>query len=237
MNLEQLGLLDNRNLKLWESLSKTHNIVVKTSNLPYYDCYSQDNDSLIMVTENEYDPAYFTHELLHILLRQKEIFMGASFKLHINSNPDLSRILSENLLDHFGNCLDHIKMLPIYQNLGFETEKFLSDSDENKCTEQELRILKNGFKSDPYYNPEIVDFYFGKYISIKADTIPKANYKNCLEELRKMDEDLFVILDQFITNWEQMPLDKENIWDDDYHSILFDFILKLENWSNTKFFV
>ena len=60
----------------------------------------------------------FTHELLHIYLRSKGVFIGARLKRKLQSSKTLSIIYSEPLLEHLGNCLDHIKMLPIYLELG-----------------------------------------------------------------------------------------------------------------------
>ena len=78
-----------------------------------------------------------SQELLHIYLKHKEFYLGSSLKLTLQQSNILRKYLSENLLEHIGNCLDHFKMFKIYNDLGFDnktTIKILNerygDSDE-----------------------------------------------------------------------------------------------------------
>ncbi|SDB51385.1 hypothetical protein SAMN03097699_1834 [Flavobacteriaceae bacterium MAR_2010_188] len=128
-------------------------------------------------------------------------------------------------------------MLPIYLEMGFEKKRFITDYDVNKFTKAELQQLKDSFKIGRSYYGEAVDFYIGKYIAFKADPKLHINYPKSLAELKMLDSKLYGILEKCIEDWKKMPLEKENIWDDEYSSISFEFYEKLNEWSNGKTFV
>jgi len=237
MNPSQIGLIDKRNEKLWNDLNKTHSIDIKLSDYLSYACDSYENNSTILIPKDDICIDSFTHELLHILIRQKGLYFGSSLENLIRGNEILNQILSDNLIEHFGNCIDHIKMLPIYLELGFDRRKFITDYDVNKCSKAEIQQLKDNFKIGRNYYGEAVDFYIGKYIAIKADPKQQINYPKSLNELKKLDSKLYEILDKCIEDWKKMPFEKENIWDDDYRSISFEFYESLTEWTKGRTFV
>lgn len=237
MNPSKIGLIDKRNEKLWNDLNKTHSIDIELSGCSNYACDSFENNSIILIPKDDICIDSFTHELLHILIRQKGLYFGSSLKNLIRGNEILNQILSDNLIEHFGNCIDHIKMLPIYLKLGFNKNKFITDYDVNKCSKADIQQLKDNFKIGRKYYGEAVDFYIGKYIAIKADPKKHINYPKSLNELKKLDSKLYAIIDKCIDDWKKMPLEKENIWDNDYHSISFEFYESLTLWTDGKTFV
>jgi len=186
MKPTEIGLIDNRNEKLWNDLNTTHSINIDLSNYPNYACDSIGNNSTILIPKDDICIDSFTHELLHIFIRQKELFFGSSLENLIRGNDILNQIFSDNLIEHFGNCIDHIKMLPIYLELGFDKRKFITDYDVNKCTKAEIQQLKDNFKIGRNYYGEAIDFYIGKYIAIKSDPKQHINYPKSLTELKKL---------------------------------------------------
>ncbi len=102
------GLIDNRNLELWNSLRMVHDIEIRKEKRPDYLAFSKNSKTIIFVPFDNVDPASFTHELLHIYLRTKKVFIGGGLTVSIKESEKLSRIFSDNLIDHIGNCLDHI---------------------------------------------------------------------------------------------------------------------------------
>lgn len=237
MDLEKFGLLDNRNRGLWKDLNKSFSISIDIGNYNNYGCYTEGDSAIIYIDENNIDINSFTHELLHVLLHKKEIYFASRLELLISNDNTLLQFLSSELIEHIGNCLNHIKMLPIYLELGFDKKYFISDYDTNKCTKAELIALKNSFKVRGVYNTEIVDFYIGKYIAIKADPKKHINYPKALIELKKIDYSLFDILDKLIVDWNNMPLEKINLWDEDYISVSYDFYENLVEWTKDKTFI
>ncbi|NAY91406.1 hypothetical protein GTQ34_05690 [Muricauda sp. JGD-17] len=234
MNPINLGLIDHRNENLWNDLNKTHIISISVANYPNYGVYSKGQDSLVQIPENDIDIDSFTHELLHILLRQNEIFFGSRLGNFVSENPILDAFFSDNLIEHFGNCIEHIKMLPIYLDLGFDKKKFIEDYEENKCTKSEIKWLNANFKIRNVYQVAAIDFYIAKYISIQADAKRHVNYPKSLEGLKKIDFRLFDILKSCVENWKELPLTKTNPWDEDYGSIALKFTDSLVQWADGK---
>jgi len=76
----------------------------------------------------------------------KKIFNSTAFKNTVKSSKTLKNLLSEPLLEHIGNCLDHIKMFEKYSEMGFDPAKFILDYDKHKCSAHELAELKRYYK-------------------------------------------------------------------------------------------
>ena len=87
-------LIDNRNKELWESLNKTHDCSISFVNhTNEYGCFTKGKTAVIYVPESNKQPDSFTHELLHIFLKQKEVFIGGGLKRSIASSNTLNNIL------------------------------------------------------------------------------------------------------------------------------------------------
>ncbi len=235
LNIEQL--IDNRNENLWTELNREHSITVELTDEPHYGVYSINDESTIYVTRNNLNIASFTHELLHIQIRLKEIYFGPSFELLVRESPELSGIITQQLTEHIGNCMSHILMLPTFIELGFDKKEFIEDYDENKCTKKELQDLKAIYKVRGVYNATAIDFYIAKFIAIKADPKQHINYPKALSELKKLDTGLYNILEKCVLDWKNMPLTKENPWDDDHNSISFELFESLCEWTRNKIIV
>ncbi len=227
-------LIDSRNRALWEDLNTTYEITLVESTDIEYRCYSEMNKSIIYVPLNNYCPDSFTHELLHIYLRKKEIFIGANFQLTIASSKILNNIFSSGLLEHIGNCLDHIKMLPKYLELGFAREKFLLDYYTPKCTDIEIKAIEKGYKNGKAYNIQAIDFYIGKYIGMRADPNIQYNYEEQYKKLQKIDKALFNAVEKFINSWENYAIEVSN---NSYRDITSNFYNNLKPWITNKVFV
>jgi hypothetical protein len=232
------GLLDNRNLELWNSLRMVHVIEIRKEKRPDYLSFSKSGKTIIFVPFDNIDPASFTHELLHIYLRTKDVFIGSGLTLSIKDSEKLSRIFSDNLIDHIGNCLDHIKMLPEFLNLGFNENDFLSDYSVNKLTNEEILKIKKHYTSTTLfkkvYNASAVDFFIGKYFAANFCSNKSYDYQSQLKELEKIDHDLFQILERFLNDWKNFDYNDTDSITGSYHSLLFDFIENLEKWIEEK---
>jgi hypothetical protein len=127
---------------LWETLNNSFDIKIEPSHNNEYSCFNINNNSTIYVVADDLCAASFTHELLHLYLRLKKVYIGAGFINMVKGSHILTKIFSEPLLNHIGNCLDHIKMFQIYDDLGYEADKFILDFNEFKCKPTELAYLK-----------------------------------------------------------------------------------------------
>ena len=228
-------LIDNRNKELWESLNKTHDCSISFVNhTNEYGCFTKGKTAVIYVPESNKQPDSFTHELLHIFLKQKEVFIGGGLKRSIASSNTLNNIYSEALLDHMGNCFDHIKMLPLYLELGFSRESFLLDFEQDKCKESEIKALKKKFKIGLSYNSKAIDFFIGKIFAIKACPNEKIDYELKLEKLKMINKSLFEINNNVIENWKKVDIEDDDIMAYNYNDVIIEYTNEMEEWAKNR---
>jgi hypothetical protein len=236
--VEASGLLDERNSNLWRELNSVHEIETQFDKRKEYRISSQNNKTTIYVPFNDINPASFTHELLHIFLRTKKVLIGGGLQLFINEKPNLSKIFPLTLIEHISNCLEHIKMLPQYLEMDFDRKDFLFDYAENKFTEKELKNLKSNFVSEdlslPIYNASAISFFIGKYFAVKACPNIAFDYSDALNEMQKLDIDLFSILERFLNAWINFDYNDEDPVSGSYHFLMFDFLDEMGTWINGK---
>lgn len=236
--MDTSGLIDNRNLELWNTLRSIHEFEIHKENRSDYLSFSINDKTIISVPFDNLDSASFTHELLHVYLRTKKIFIGGSLKLSIKSNQTLSKIFSNDLIDHISNCLNHIKMLPEFIKLGYDKNEFLSDYFINKLTKNEILEIKKHYKKNALfkkvYKAKAIDYFIGKYFAAIACPNDSFNYDEQLEELKQIDADLFQILNKFLTDWIHFDYKDTAPIMGSYHSFLFNFIENLEKWTKGK---
>ncbi len=232
------GLIDNRNLELWNSLRTVHDIEIHKETRSDYLAYSKSCKTIISVPFDNLDAASFTHELLHIYLRTKKVFIGGGLTRSIKESEKLSKIFSDNLVNHIGNCLDHIKMLPEFLKLGYSESDFLSDYSVNKLTADEISKIKSHYSASilfkKIYNTSAVDLFIGKYFAANSCSNKSYDYQRQLNELKKIDPDLFQILETFLTDWKNFDYNDTDPITGSYLSLLFDFIDSLEKWTDGK---
>lgn len=236
--MDMHGLLDERNIYLWNNLCINFDIDIKKEKRIEYFADSKDKKTTIYVPIGKIDAAFFTHELLHIFLRSKNVFIGGGLSLSIKESKVLSKIFSDNLIDHIGNCLDHIKMFPEFIRLGYEADKFIADYSDSKLTEVEIFKIKKGFITkglfEKRYNSQIIDLYIGKYFAVIACPNKSIDYSKQFSDLKIIDSELFQILETFTTAWKTFDYNDIDPLTGGYHLFLFEFIDKLENWTDGK---
>lgn len=232
------GLIDNKNLKLWNSLRMIHEIEICKEKRHDYLAFSKNNKTVIYVPFDNINPTSFTHELLHIYLRVKKVFIGGGLKLSIKESKKLSKILFDSLIDHIGNCLDHIKMFPEFIKLGYNESDFLSDYSVNKLTKDKIAQIKSIIATKilfkKVYNSSSVALFIGKYFAANSCPNKAYDYKGMLLELEKIDPDLYQILETFLSDWKNFDYENTNPITGGYYSLSFDFIDNLEKWTDEK---
>jgi hypothetical protein len=210
-HFDVVPLIDKKNAALWELLNDHFEIDIKESDEPNYRCYITEKTATIYILPEHLCKDSFTHELLHIYLKYKGLMIGNQFDALITSRNTLNRIFSRKLLEHFGNCLDHIRMYPMYEEMGFDPRKFITDNGTFKLLPQELASLKKHYKEGNRYNTEAIDFYIGKFIAIFADYNPDFDYEKEKDSLRKIDPVLYGLLEDLLIKWEDMDIEQIDI--------------------------
>jgi hypothetical protein len=228
-------LLDNRNIELWNHLNSIHDITVEFGDFYEYGVYSINDSSVIFVPQDKIDIPGFTHELLHIFLRTKDVYIGSDLSLRVNEKPHLQNVLSKRLIDHIGNCLCHIKMLPIFTEMGFCERDFITDYGVNKLNEDDVRLLQKNFRKKPlfgnsYFNKLYIDGYVGKYFAAKSCPNKAFDYSGGLGSLKSINAELYTILDDFMNEWLNLEISDISPITGGYIIMAYNFINRIENW-------
>lgn len=222
---------------LWRQLNSIYDISVEYHDINEYAVFTQNKKAVIYIPRTAKPcPDSFGHELLHILVRSTDTFIGASLSMIVKESNSLSAILSTNLLNHISNCLEHIKMLPLYLSMGFDISRFIVDYNAPKLTINEVAYLrstmvKKRLLRKASYVPIAVDLYIGKYFAVKACPNSTINYEPLIQDLKSIDEELWDILESFWKSWLAYDIFKiREAIDSDYHEIVYDFTDRLEEW-------
>ncbi|GAA0527916.1 hypothetical protein [Chitinophaga japonensis] len=221
--------IDYRNQSIWDSLSQVYSVTLEYFNESSHLCYTKDSNAAIYIPVGNTCKDSFTHELLHIYLKAKGAFIGNYITLIARSNSTLINVLSEELLEHIGNCLDHSKMLEIYLQLGFDRRNFISDYEVPKCRELEIKFIENSFNS-PIYWRNGADLFLGKFFAMKACPNLSFNYLEYHRQLRNIDSALYDILETFWTEWETFDIEKIDPFYS-YYEFAGTFTDNLESWT------
>lgn len=229
-------LIDHRNKILWSEIDKNCKITFKRALQPEYAIYQQAKKVTFYIDENNLCTSSFTHELLHVYLSLKGSHISGGLKNRIMADDFFKLLFSHNLLEHMGNCLDHVKMLPVYLELGFERERFITDYDIFKCTDTEINELEQDYRVSNKINTNTVDAYIGRLVSIIADTNESFDYGQYLFRLKNIDSKLFVVINNLFVNWKKVKIVNRTILDDDYSDVLNAFLEELKTWKRTNLF-
>lgn len=229
------NFIDLRNSDLWQTVSSVYQIQLKPSLNGEYSIYTQNKNATIFVT-NDCSIESFTHELLHLYLDVKEVLVGPCLNLSRLGNPKLLQILSEQLVEHLGNCLNHIKMLPLYLERGFPREKFILDYDQPKCSENDINLSKLLLRSGASYRAIAIDNIIGKFMAIKADPNTSFDYSDALLSLEEIDSPLFIVLNNFYDDWLRLNIEKYDLFHN-YRTIVNSFYDQLNAWASDKQFI
>jgi len=198
--------------------------------------FYQGDKATIYLPENNTTEECLTHELLHLFIETKEIIVCDLIEGLIREKVLLNQVLSNDLVSHMTNCINHIKMLPIFIEMGYDKKDFLADSLENKCEISFAKEINKKFRFLFIYNKSAIDLFIGKYFAIKAD-VSDIDYSKQLLILSETDEKLYDILDSFWTKWLKYDIEKNDsvtYWSDDFAG---DFITILGDWMRKKIMI
>lgn len=241
INEEWKELIDHRNSKLWDELCNSQQeIKIEKSPEPNYAVFSQGSTSIIYVEEGNLNPASFAHELLHIKNSANGIYLnGALIRLR-NGSSLIQKMFPQKLMEHIGNCLEHIKMLPEFLEMGYLDEEFISDYHQEKLPDDEIKDINKEFKKTKSYtttyNALAIEYFVAKYFAAKACNNNAFDHEKQLEKLKSVDESLFNILNDFMEKWNNYDFSHEGDFlnYDGYNIILFNLIEALETWASNK---
>lgn len=223
-------LLDDRNIDLWNKIDSTYRVIFEKSSNDEYGCFSKGNEVTFYVGKGELSKDSFTHEMLHVYFRLNDCFLGPGLLNILVCNNRLGKILSAELMEHIGNCFEHVKMLPLYLDMGFEKLGFLTDFHEHKCRPIELQFFKDQYIKNRKINTQLVDPFIGKLVAMLCDPNDELKYEIELEEFKKLDSSLFYSIEFALDLWKSIDIEGDDIISTNYHDVIFDLENDLENW-------
>lgn len=231
--------LDSANKELWQTMSQRFNISVEYGSEDCYGNYHKNNDCVIYVPQNSVpNQVSFTHELLHLYLPYHGIFIGGAIECTLKGQYPLNIVFNDKLYDHISNSLEHIKMLPLYLNMGYPKEYFLSDYFDCKLTNSEINSIRKSYKTGllfPKYNSLIINFYIGKFFAAKADINSDNHYDQQLTDLYNIDHVLYSALEKFWNSWLDYDVTIEpTALGCNYNDMVNLFVDDLIDWSKKK---
>ena len=234
--------IDDANKNLWETMNQSFNISIDYSAEDCYANYLQNGNCTIYVPRiGVPDSASFTHELLHLYLPYKGIYVGGALQLTLRNKYPLNIIFNEGLYNHISNSLEHVKMLPVYLKMGYPIDEFLLDYYDNKLTDNEVYRLCQSYKKGVLctkYNRLAINYFIGKFFAVKADINPDNHYDYQMAALDKLDHKLFSALNVFWNGWVNYDIElKREAWEHDYHELVDILVNDLTVWSKHRKFV
>lgn len=224
-------LIDNRLESIWKLIESKYSIDFSEASDGIYGCYTIGNSATFHIDSSKFSKDYFAHEVLHAYMSSVGCHIAGSLKILIQDNSILSKVLSLKLLDHIGNVLEHIKIYPIYIELGFDKNKFTIDYFESKLTTTDIACLRSLYRSVGYFAS---DRFVGKLTAALADPNPEFDYSQQLIQLRKFDPHLFDITYKMVERWKLTKFDNVSVLDDDYNTVTWEYYQGLEKWIRKK---
>jgi hypothetical protein len=131
--------------------------------------------------------------------------------------------------------LDHVKMLPLYLALGYDRREFIQDFDRNKFTILDLGYVSAVFRRKGFwkktYTRQGIDQYIGRYFAAKTCPDPNRDYSYQLSRLKKLDAELFQILENFFTAWVNYDYNSNDTREGSYLRLSLPFVDSLDAWA------
>lgn len=221
------GLLNEQNMDLWKDLNNVFKIELEESLEEGYLTYFDNGIVIIEVDKEHLTPAAFTHELLHVYLKAKGVEVIWDLKEKIQENKDLRALFSTSLRVHLGNCLEHVKMLPIFLSRGFKNEDFIMDYYKKILNDEQMWELEQAYFRNGKPELGMVDMYIGKFFSMRASNNPDFNYSVFFERLKQLDANLYKINQCFWEAWENYKIGDPR---EKYLPFLNDYLEDLKSW-------
>ncbi|MEP7376017.1 MAG: hypothetical protein ABI675_21655 [Chitinophagaceae bacterium] len=223
-------LIDSRNKAIWDEVTTKYDLSIQLYNGREYRHQLFQGKAVILVPELNNSIELFTHELLHIYIRTKRLFITEYLLQRLKAEPLLYWSLTDNLFEQVGHYLEHLHILPIYLTCGFDRSNFFEDYELQPCSSLNIQLLYRGMKKTPP-SMAIIDLYINKFFAMKASLNASSNYNGYLEDLKEMNPALFSILDRFWKRWTGIDINSLHTTGSPYKKFTAEFVHELGNWT------
>ena len=224
-------LIDDKNTHLWNELSELYEIELIASPEQNYMSQVSGKNATISIYEKDLSAASFTHELLHIYLKSKNVKIVEDFNNALENSEKLNNLFSTGLKEHVTTCLEHNLMLPLFLKMGYENRLFTSDFNEPKMNKKMLGILLERYMNNGVYDREAVEFYIGTFFAMRSCNNKSFNYHKYYIAFQKLDKELYHFLSEFWSDWKTFDFEDAS---DTYDKILEFFTDDIYGWVSEK---
>jgi hypothetical protein len=223
-------LLDERNAGIWHQANKVFQVRVQLHNRAHHYYQINRNNADIFLGANQYSIEAFTHELLHIYLRSKNISMTEYLLQRLREEPLLHWTFTETLFEQIGHYLEHKHMLGPYLEAGFDRSTFLPDFNTPVCNPILLQLIASGLHKNI---PSIIstDLFIRTFFRIRCHPDKRIHYGFYLESLKALNAMLFAILERFWEAWHHYDIDRYHPAHYSYAPFTATFMHELGAWA------
>lgn len=232
--IDYTRLIDPRNEDIFEKVQSKFEVSFEPSYNGEHSVYNIENSITFYIPVGVYSVDAFTHELLHAYIDYYEAYIGGNFKNTMWQSNILKQLLDLPLAEHITNSIAHTLMLPLYLERGFERNMFLLDYHEFKAEPGFVGQIARYYKQGALYNLSAIRNFIGKYFAFKCDPNPVFNYDAELLQLKKIDPQLYQILEAYFTRWAGYDFTADPL--SEYRGINADLYTGLKPWMNGKRF-
>ncbi|MNR99770.1 hypothetical protein D3C72_310100 [compost metagenome] len=216
--------INSQNQKIWNELEPNYLFRFIYNPLEYSWTGRTDGAIATITTPNtKIDYESFTHELLHVYLDYLGLSPYPELIYSIRGESSMGiLVVKSDLILHLYNFCSHKKMYPIYKEMGFSEYNFVDQ--RITFNQNDLDCIKNGFLSNGKQSKYIHQF-IGHSLSLMNNVVDedKEKCQNFLEEMKLLNPELFQIVEDFDTSWN-------NSIDLNLTEVFLPFEERLENW-------
>jgi hypothetical protein len=224
-------LIDDKNIDLWNELSKIYEVELISSPEQNYRSKVSGNIATISINENDLSSIFFTHELLQLYLKSKDVNITEDFDNALKNSERIDTLFSNGLKEHIINCLENELILPVFLKMGYKNQVFPGDFNTPKMNKKMLDMLLERYEHNGVYDREAVEFFIGTFLAMKSCNNRSFNYHKYFIAFQKLDKRLYVLLSEFWLDWKTFDFQDD---DDQYDKILQYFINDIKNWISKK---
>lgn len=225
------SLIDERNEDLWRKMNAHFNITINDSPVSNYISEFGPDGVSILVDRSDMTPASFTHELLHLYIKYKDTNVLSDFKEMAKADNELLHLLSQPVINHICNCMEHSKMLPMFLERNFQQDHFSKDFHSQLMDRQEVDKLIHSYIKNDIYDGRAVQTFIKKFFSMKATANTSYDYKPYFMALKKLDTELYSAMDGFWENWLTFKIGNPP---EEYQRMLAFFLADMRTWKTGK---
>lgn len=198
------------NTEYWDKvLEKYPRLVIEETTSGVSGAWSNTIDARLSINVNSNWESTLSHEMLHLYLDYLQIVPSQVLSQKSFDYFWISQLFQKSEFDDTGNLMSHVKMFPIFINLGYEEVLFIENFHTKEVSKTVIRELKEAYKflkGNESLTRRYVRNYFKVMCLMRGCINKKIHYFDYKEVLKKTDNKLFSILSTFWDKWNSLDI-------------------------------